>query len=230
MASHRRAEIRSLVVARLISAVTLAGAQVYPGRFQPAHEEELESGGVVFVYTFDEKTPDDGYPPSNNRAGLRRTLEITIDGLVPAFDDSTSDTVDYNADAMATADLLAAQVEDALETWDPPGFESSLLRLSSSKVDVTASEGGMPVGKATLVYMFTYTTPYRACSDPLVDNDSADILRRGLYPGGQVVEGCPAGNTGEACPIAPPEGNVEGVLDHLGTPAILPRDPNWPDW
>jgi hypothetical protein len=228
MAAHRRTEIRSLVVDRLVESATLAGAQIYPGRFQPAHEEELENGGVLFVYTFDEKVPAEDYPPSNNRAGLRRTLEIVIDGLVPAFDDETPDTADYSGDAMARADLIAAQVEDAMETWDPPGFGSSVLRLRASKVDVSADEGGMPVGKATLTYSFAYTTPYRDCSDPMVDNESENILLRGLYPGGQIVEGCPAGNTGETCPIPPPDGNVEGVLDHLGSPVILPRDPNWP--
>lgn len=232
MAAHRRTEIRGLIVARLIAAVTLAGAQVYPGRFQPAHEEELENGGVIFVYTFDEKIPKepvDSYPPSNSRAGLRRSLEITIDGLVPAFDDESPDTTDYNGDAMARADLLASQIEDAIETWDPPGFESSVLRLRSSKIDVETAEGGLPVGKATLSYEMIYTTAYRDCSDPLVDNDNANILLRGLYPGGQVVEGCPAGNTGEECPIPPPDGNVEGILDRLSQPNLFPTEPNWPD-
>ena len=232
MTAHRRTEFRSLVVSRLIDAATIAGAQVYPGRIQPAHEEELENGGVLFVYTFTEKIPsgsdgNEGYPPSNSRAGLRRSLEVTIDGLVPAFDDESPDSPDYNGDAMARADLIASQVEDALETWDPPGFESSVLRLTESKVDVSATEGGMPVGKATLVYMLTYTTPYRDCSDPLVDNESENILFRGLYPGGQVVEGCGVGNTGEVCPIPPPDGNVEGMLDHLGQAVILPQEPDW---
>lgn len=230
MAAHRRTEIRSLVVQRLISAATVAGAQVYPGRFQAANEEELENGGVVFVYTLEEKIQvgqdgNEGYPPSNNRAGLRRTLEITVDGLVPAFADDSPDSADFSGDALERADLIAAQVEDALETWGPPGFESSLLRLRSTKISTTADDGGLPVGIASLLYVFTYTTPYRDCSDPLVDNDSANILLRGLYPGGQVVEGFGVGNTGEVCPIPPPDGNVEGVLDHLGQAVILPQDP-----
>lgn len=213
MAPHRRTEFRTLAVQRLIGAMTLAGAQVFSGRFQPAHEEELEAGGVIFVYTFDERIPlePDGYPPSNNRAGLRRDLEVVIEAIVPAFVDSTPDTSDFGGDAMGRADELAAQIEDALEPWDPPGFESSVLRLRSSKTDVTSAEGGLPVGKTTLTYLMTYTTLYRNSSDPMVDNDSEDIRLRGLYPGGQVIEGSPGGQTGTTCPILPAE--VEALLD-----------------
>ena len=203
MTPHRRTEIRNLVVARLVSALTIAGGQVFPGRYQPAHEEELEAGGVIFVYTLEEKIPADpeGYPYSNTRAGLRRDLTIVVDAVVPAFIDDTADTADYDRDAFARADTIAAEIENALETYDPPGFDSSLLRLRASKLEISAVEGGLPVGKATMTYEFTYTTPYRTCSDPLVNNDSENIYLRGLYPGGQVIEGCPADNSGEACPI-----------------------------
>lgn len=199
MAAHRRAEFRALLVDRLRSAVTLAGDQVYSGRMTSAGEGELANGGVIFIYTGKEKA--ESYPASGWNGELRRLLEVRIEGLVPAFRDITPDSADFNQDVLESIDELAGQIEDALETWEPPGFESGTFRLRETDSDVS-DENGMPVGRALMVYELDYGTVYRGCSDPLVDNENEDLRLRGLYPGGQVVEGCPATQVGEVCPIS----------------------------
>lgn len=216
--AHKRTELRNLVVERLKAAVTVAGDQVYPGRFQPAHEEELYKGGVVFVYTLAEGMPrwlqegDTSYPASNWNSVVYRDLDLEIHGLVPAFKDDTPDTADYAADALVAVDELAAQIEQALESWEIPGYETAFLRLRQSKCDVTTQDGGMPVARVQLVYFLRYRTTFRPCSDPLVDNESPELELRGLYPGGQIVEGCPAQFEGEKCPIP---GEVAVVVESV---------------
>ena len=205
--THRRTEIRRLTTERLKQALTVAGDQVYPGRFQPVHEEQIYKGGAIFVFTLEEAIPrrdranERPHPGSNFNSGVIRDLDIEIHAITPAFQDQTPDTSDYSEDALESVDQLAAQIEQALEGWDPPGFESAFFRLFESKTEVTTLDGGMPVSVCRMTYRFAYMTPYRPCSDPLVDNESADMLLRGLYPGGQVIEGCPISNEGEVCPI-----------------------------
>lgn len=202
MAPHRRTAIRTAIVQQIKAANTRAALQVFAGRLQPAMEHEIAAGGVIFVYTGDEESPEDNYPPSNNQAGLRRKLVVDVEAITLAFRDDTPETADFTYDAFLSIDELSEQVEGALETFEIPGSESALLRLISSKPDVGQIEGGVPVARLQMRYSLTYTTPYRECSDPLVDNDNVNILLRGLYPGGQVVEGCPADFTGEVCPVA----------------------------
>lgn len=225
MATHRRTELRRLIVQRLIAANTRAAGQVYPGRLQPATEAELWNGGVVMVFTGREVIDGDvekgtGYPLSNYQGGARRHQLIDLELFAPAFTDPTPGTDDFNRDAFQEVDHLAREVENALETYQPPGFESAILRLVRSEPEIgNAANGGMQVAKCNMRYQLTYTTPYRECSDPLVDNDSDNIYLRGLYPGGQVIEGCPAGNTGEACPI--PDATVLAEGD-VTPPEALP--------
>jgi hypothetical protein len=201
MAAHRRTELRQQIVQRLKAANTRAALQVFSGRLHPAMEHELAAGGVIFVYTGDEETPPESYPLSNYKGGVMRALTLDIEVITLAFRDDSPNTADFTYDAFLTIDELTAQVEDALETFDVPGAESGLLRLHTTKPEVGQIEGSIPVARAQMRYKLTYMTPYRMCSDPLVDNDSDNLLLRGLYPGGQVIEGCPADFTGEACPI-----------------------------
>lgn len=201
MAPHRRTQFRNAIVGRLKAANTRAALQVFAGRLHPAMESEIAAGGVIFVYTGDEETPPESYPTSNYKGGVMRSLVVDIEAITLAFRDETPDTADFTYDAFLSIDELTAEIEDALETFDVPGAESGLLRLKTTKPDVGAIEGSIPVARAQMRYVLSYMTPYRVCSDPLVDNDSPDLLLRGLYPGGQVVEGCPADFTGEACPI-----------------------------
>lgn len=216
MAPHRRTAIRSAIVQRLKDANTRAALQVFAGRLQPAMEAEIAAGGVIFVYTGDEEIPDENYPPSNYQAGLRRKLVVDVEAITLAFRDDTPDTADFTYDAFLTIDELSEQIEGALETFEIPGSESALLRLLSSKPDIGQIEGGVPVARLQMRYVLTYTTPYRECSDPLVDNDSEDIMLRGLFPGGQVIEGCPADQTGEQCPL--PNATVIAVSSNSAAP------------
>lgn len=205
----------------------MAGGQVYPGRMQAVHEEELVNGGALIVYTQKEPIPrrmvgdiEDPYPASNWGSLLFRDLCIEVHCLVPAFHDDTPETADYTQDAFVVVDRLAAQVEDALEHWEPSGFESAFLRLRDSNTDIVEAEGGMPVARCVMEYWMRYSTPYKACSDPLVDNDSGDMLLRGLYPGGQIIDGCPVKFEGEACPI-PGEVGVQLVSVNAEVPSSL---------
>lgn len=221
MAPHRRTRIRQLIVDRLIAANTKAATRVYPGRLQPVTEDELWAGGVIMVYTGEERTPLESYPRSHNQGPLQRSLTLDLEAFAPAFSDDDPNDPDFIRDAFLAIDVLTAQVEGALETFDLPGFGSSILRLVKVTPEIgRADDGGMPVAKALMTYDLGYMTPYRECSDPLVDNESLDLTLRGLYPGGQVIEGCPAGNIGEACPM--PDATVVPIGEHLPPPDLGP--------
>lgn len=221
MASHRRTLIRQAVVDRLASAGTKAADRIYPGRLQPVGEDELWAGGAVLVYTGEEVTDLEDYPTSNHNAGLERTLTIDVEVFAPAFSDPQPNEPDFIRDAFLQIDALVAEVEVALECFEVPSCETAILRLVKVTPEVSrADDGGMPVAKALMRYAFTYMTPYRDGSEPMVDNDSLDPTLRGLYPGGQALEGCEGGNIGEVCPIR--GATVVALGEHLSPPDLGP--------
>lgn len=191
--THPRTQIRNAFVERLTDA-TAAEERVYKGRLMPIEEPELPA---IVIHT---REPEEiqGRSISGWNGFERRRCIVSVVCIAQSFDDIDEDL-----------DTMANQVEAALQSWTIPGFESSDALLLDTKSDDPEFDGSLTTGATTLRYVVTYRTPYRDCSNPYVDADAAagdgSIYRSGAYPGGQVTPGCPADNSGEACPIGDAE-------------------------
>lgn len=186
---HPRSQIRAAFVERLIDA-TAAEERVYKGRLMPIEEPELPA---IVVHTRDAEEIQ-GRSISGWNGFERRRCIVSVICIAQSFDDIDEDL-----------DSMASQVEAALQSWVIPGFESSDPMLLDTRSDDPEFDGALTTGATTLRYVVTYQTPYRDCSDPYVIDGDDPLERSGAYPGGQVTPGCPAGNTGEACPIGDAE-------------------------
>lgn len=191
--THRRTLLRQAFVARLIDA-TMAQERVYSGCLMPINDEEEEPTlPAIIVHT---RQPEEVLERSTSGwAGfeLRRCI-VSVVCVAQSFDDLDTDL-----------DEMADGVEARLQSWVIPGFESSDALLLDTRSDDLEFNGSLTTGSTVLRYGVNYRTPYRACSNPYVDQNAENIMRSGAYPGGRVTPGCPAGNTGEACPIGPAE-------------------------
>jgi len=191
--THPRTQIRSAFVNRLVDA-TAAEERVFAGRLMPVEEPELPA---IIVHTREKEDVTRRSPSGWNGFEERRCI-VSVVCVAQSFDDIDADL-----------DTMAAQVEAALQAWVIPGFESSDPMLVDSDMADPEFDGSLSTSALTLRYGVTYRTPYRDCSNPYVDAAAAagdgPLERSGAYPGGQVTPGCPAGNTGEACPIGDAE-------------------------
>lgn len=185
MTTHPRTQIRSAFVAQLLDA-TAAEERVYKGRLMPIEEPELPA---IVVHTRDPEEITSRSTSGWNGFERRRCM-VSIVCIAQAFDDIDEDL-----------DSMAAQVEAALQAWVIPGFESAELNLVDTRSDDPEFDGSLTTGATTLRYECVYMTPYRDCSNPYVQAADEPLERSGAYPGGRVTAGCPASNTGEACPI-----------------------------
>lgn len=208
--THPRSQIRAAIVSRLAENLTpppaqgqqpgaptyrtVAGPRVYSGRLMPIEEPELPA---IVVHTRDAEEVQSRSISGWNGFEQRRCI-VSVVCIAQSFDDIDEDL-----------DTMAGQVEAALQSWVIPGFESSDPFLLDTRTDDPEFDGSLTTGATTLRYVVTYRTPYRDCSNPYVDAAAAagdgPLERSGAYPGGQVTPGCPAGNTGEACPIGEAE-------------------------
>jgi hypothetical protein len=186
--THPRKLIRNAMVARLTDA-TVAGPRVYAGRPAPLEEQDLPA---IVVHT---REPEDveTYPASGWNGFTRRKCIALVECYLQSFDDVDDDLDDF-----------ADQVEAMFESWEMPGFESGEIRLATTNSEVEW-DGSLSTGCIKLRYEVIYRRPYRECSNPYVQAEPDSIYRSGAYPGGQVVAGCPADNTGEACPVGTAE-------------------------
>lgn len=182
---HPRSQIRAAFVERLIDA-TAAEERVYKGRLMPIEEPELPA---IVVHTRDAEEIQ-GRSISGWNGFERRRCIVSVICIAQSFDDIDEDL-----------DSMASQVEAALQSWVIPGFESSDPMLLDTRSDDPEFDGSLTTGATTLRYVVTYQTPYRDCSDPYVIDGDDPLERSGAYPGGQVVPGCPADNSGAACPV-----------------------------
>lgn len=183
--THPRQQLRAAFVQRL-AGVTAAGDRVHSGRLMPIEEPELPA---IVIHTRDAEEVQQRSPSGWSGYEQRRCI-VSVVCVAQSFDDIDADL-----------DLLAAQVEDALQSWTILGFESSDPLLLDTRSDDPEFDGALTTGATTLRYVVTYRTPYRDCSNPYVQAADVPLERSGAYPGGRVTAGCPAGNTGEACPI-----------------------------
>lgn len=191
--THRRTDLRAAFVARITNA-TAAEGRVHSGRLMPLDDDTDDSAlPAIIVHT---REPEKIIERSTNgwNGFEKRRAIVSVVIVAQSIDDIDADL-----------DVIANQVEAALQSWTIPGFESSDPFLLDSDMADPEFEGSLATSALTLRYSVDYMTPYRACSDPYVDPDAAALGRSGAYPGGLVVPGCPADNTGEVCPIGEAE-------------------------
>lgn len=200
--THPRTQIRNAVVAQLGQNITpppaqgqqpgaptyrtAAGPRVFKGRLMPIEEPDLPA---IVVHTREPEEVQERSPSGWDGFERRRCI-VSVICIAQSFDDIDEDL-----------DAIAYEVEAALQTWTIPGFESSDAFLLDTRSDDPEFDGALTTGATTLRYQVTYRTPYRDCSNPYVIDGDDPLERSGAYPGGRVTAGCPAGNTGEACPI-----------------------------
>lgn len=182
--THPRTQIRRAFVERLIDA-TAAEERVFAGRLMPVEEPELPA---IVIHTREAEEIQDRSQSGWNGFEQRRCI-VSVICVAQSFDD-----IDEELDS------LGAEVEDALQSWTIPGFESSDALLLDTKSEDPEFDGSLTTGATMLRYVVTYRTPYRDCSNPYVIVDGS-LEQSGAYPGGQVTAGCSDGNTGTVCPI-----------------------------
>lgn len=187
--THPRTQIRNAFVARLIDA-TAAEERVHAGRLMPIEEPQLPA---IIVHTREKEEVTRRSSSGWNGFEERRCI-VSVVCVAQSFDDIDADL-----------DSMAAQVEAALQAWVIPGFESADPFLVDTDAADPEFDGSLSTSALILRYGVTYRTPYRVCSDPYVEDGGESIYQSGAYPGGQVVAGCPATNTGEACPVGTAE-------------------------
>lgn len=184
--THPRSQIRSAVVSHLAQSSTAAGSRVFSGRLMPIEEPELPA---IVVHTRDTEEVTGRSASGWNGYEQRRCI-VSVICIAQSFDDIDEDL-----------DTMAGQVEAALQAWTIPAFESAEIGPHTTSSDDPEFDGALTTGAITLKFPVTYLTPYRDCSNPYVQAADEPLERSGAYPGGRVTAGCPAGNTGEACPI-----------------------------
>lgn len=187
--THPRRQIRTLAAAHLIGG-TRAGDRVITSAPMP---QEADSLPALLVHT---RNPEKvaSHPPSGWNGATNRALELVVVGCLQAFYATVDDDLDD----------FAEEIEAMFETWTIPGFESVDVRLATTSSEVNW-DPELPTGWVELTFSLTYRKAYRDCSNPYVLAGDDDIMRSGAYPGGRVTAGCPADNTGEACPIGTAE-------------------------
>jgi len=195
--TSRRTQLREAFRNRLRSG-TRAGERVHTGRLMPLDDEnETPELPAIIVHTREPEKILQRSPSGWNGFEKRRCM-VAVQIVGQSFDDLDADL-----------DAIASEVEARLQTWVIPGFESTDAFLVDSEMADPEFDGSLATSVLTLRYSVDYMTPYRACSDPYVDAEAAagdgPLERSGAYPGGQVTPGCPAGSTGEACPIGEAE-------------------------
>lgn len=185
--TSRRTLLRNAFVAQLQAAAPSLQGRAYSGRLMPLEAAALPA---AIVHTRQPEKVIERSAAGWNGYEKRRCI-VSVILVAQALDDEDIDAI---------LDGLADEVEQALQTWTIPGFESTNALLMDTDGADPEFEGDLITGATTLHYQVDYTTPYRDCSNPYVVDDD-DIMRSGAYPGGRVVAGCPTTNTGEACPI-----------------------------
>lgn len=196
--TSRRTLLRQAFVAHLRFAIPSLDQRVYSSRLMPIEEPELPA---ILVHTREKEQiierSKSGWSGYEKRRGI-----VSVVCVAQSFQDPDEQ---LGSDIDTELDTMADQVEAALQSWTIPGFESSDPELLDSDASDPEFDGSLATGARILRYAVNYTTPYRDCSNPYVQPDTDDIMRSGAYPGGQVTAGCPAANTGQACPIGTAE-------------------------
>lgn len=140
---------------------TEAQDRVFASMSPPSNLEDLvQEGPVVCIYTGHEEIKPEDYPASGYDGAVRRTLTVSIEGLVGG------------ANCDDKADDLAEELEALFEAWDVPGLPATEIRLTESQIDVT---DGLQyeLGGVLMTYEVRYWSEWRrdtGADDFLADN------------------------------------------------------------
>ncbi|WP_407156312.1 hypothetical protein [Bradyrhizobium sp. STM 3557] len=156
--AHPRKLIRTAFADRLKTQLdgggyrTRAENRVYKSRLAPVSEEELkEDGPAILVYARMEKTDKDkDYGIEGDATFVERELTLVTEAMLLAGDE-----VD---DAL---DDIAEEMEAAISDFMIPGFESAVIHLRESDIDVITEQMKRPVGAIGLVWTIKYRTNWR---------------------------------------------------------------------
>lgn len=119
---------------------TMAGESVFASRIANVTDDEYPA---ILIYTREEGKYSE--PVDDSLLWRKATLSVVIEGLVRA-----GETVDDKLDD------LAEQVEDALDGWTIPGFESANLTLTGTDIDLVTENVRRPIGAVGLSFDVTY--------------------------------------------------------------------------
>ncbi len=149
--AHPRKQIRAAFAERL-KGRTRADGRVYKSRLAPVSEEELkEDGPAILVYARMEKADkDDDYGVEGDATTVERHLTLVTEAMLVAGDE-----VD---DAL---DDIAEEMEAAISDFIIPGFESAVVRLRESDIDLVTDQVKRPIGAIGLVWQIRYRTDWR---------------------------------------------------------------------
>ncbi|WP_316205996.1 hypothetical protein [Bradyrhizobium sp. SZCCHNR3058] len=149
--AHPRKLIRAAFADRLKTR-TRAESRVYKSRLAPVSEEELkEDGPAILVYARMEKADKDkDYGVEGDATYVERELTLVTEAMLVAGDE-----VD---DAL---DDMAEEMEAAIQDFIVPGFESAVIRLRESDIDVVTEQVKRPIGAIGLVWQIKYWTNWR---------------------------------------------------------------------
>jgi len=181
--THPRAIIREAARTRLLNQ-TAAEGRVFTGRLMPVEEPELPA---IVVHTRDTERNTERSPSHWNGFEQRECI-LSIVCVAQSFDDIDADL-----------DVMADQVEDAMQSWEIPGLESAKVMLQDTSSQDPDFDGSLATGATVLRYAVTYRKPYRETPNPYVVCADEPLERSGAYPGGRIT--CD-GQTGETCPVA----------------------------
>lgn len=152
MTDHARKIIRGAIAARLSEERepgiywTPAAGRVFSSRTRALRDVALPA---ILVYARSEPIDEESYPKSGEDGTILRELRVGIEAVARARDDLDDELDD-----------LALGVENALEWFEVPGFETATIRLSETDID-DATDGEAPFGAIRLTYTVRYRTPYR---------------------------------------------------------------------
>ncbi len=140
--THPRQEIREAIANRLKEMQTKAGDNVFTSRAKPLFDQNLPA---ILVYSNKEAIAQDEW--HTDGYGIRkRELEVSIEAV-----DTGKDDLDD------TLDTLALEIENALDGWDIPSYQSAILRFQNTDMDI-AIDGNKIYGAIRLTYQITYRT------------------------------------------------------------------------
>lgn len=159
---HARTLIRNAIVEKLTGA-TAANGRVFASRIAAVNVNDPEELPAVMVYLRDEqRDPTKDYGIDAEDSWVRAEVRVIVEAIVKG-----GSTVDDSLDVMAV------QIEDALEDWEIPGFEGATIRLGGSEVDVIQGQK-YPVGAIGLLWHIWYERDWRA-RPPGTRPDTVDV-------------------------------------------------------
>lgn len=139
---HPRQDIREAIATRLKEVSTSAGDNIFISRAKPLFDQNLPA---ILIYASNEQINEERWH-SDGFGPLVRELEIFIEAV-----DFGKEELDNNLDT------LALQIENALDGWDIPNRQSSILKFKGTDMDMTI-DGNKTYGAVRLAFDLTYRT------------------------------------------------------------------------